>query len=106
MAPMGTPNCLSCRTSLAGIVPTPVNMPTQSQQGPGGLLQGNAGKYALGALGGAAAILGGEMLFNGIENSIENRVEGDLGMGSGRHHHHRREGLLGGLGELVDDIGL
>ena len=106
MAPMGTPNCLSCRTSLAGIVPTPVNMPPQSQQGPGGLLQGNAGKYALGALGGAAAILGGEMLFNGIENSIENRVEGDLGMGSGRNHHHRREGLLGGLGELVDDIGL
>ncbi len=81
-------------------------MPTQSQQGPGGLLQGNAGKYAMGALGGAAAILGGEMLFNGIENSIENRVEGDLGMSSGRHHHHRRDGLLGGLGGLVDDIGL
>jgi hypothetical protein len=83
-----------------------MNMPVQSQQGPGGALQSNVGKYALGALGGAAAILGGEMLFNGIENSIENRVEGDLGMGSGRHHHHHREGLLGGLGELVDDIGL
>jgi hypothetical protein len=83
-----------------------MNIPAQSQQGPGGALQSNAGKYALGALGGAAAILGGEMLFNGIENSIENRVEGDLGMGSGRHHHHHREGLLGGLGELVDDIGL
>jgi predicted amidophosphoribosyltransferase len=106
MAPMGTPSCVSCRTSLAGIVPTPVNMPAQGQQGPGGLLQGNAGKYAMGALGGAAAILGGEMLLHGVENSIENHVEGDLGMGSGRHRHHRQEGLLGGLGELVDDLGL
>jgi hypothetical protein len=106
MAPMGASNCVSCRTSLAGVVPTPANMPSQSQQGPGGLLQGNAGKYVMGALGGAAAILGGEMLLNGLENGIENRVEEDLGLGSGRRHHHRREGLLGSLGELVDDIGL
>jgi hypothetical protein len=78
------------------------------QQGLGGLMQGNAGKYAMGALGGAAAVLGGEMLLHGVENSIENRVEGDMGMGYGNHHHrhHRQEGLLGGLGELVDDIGL
>jgi len=107
MAPIGTPNCASCRTSLAGVVPTPANIPAQGQQGLGGLLQGNAGKYAMGALGGAAAVLGGEMLLHGVENSIENRIEEDLGMGHGRHHHHHRQGgLLGGLGELVDDIGL
>jgi len=108
MAPMGTPNCVSCRTSLAGVVPTPANMPAQGQQGGlGGLMQGNAGKYAMGALGGAAAVLGGEMLLHGVENSIENRIEGDMGMGYGHHrHHHRNEGILGGLGELVDDIGL
>jgi len=106
MAPIGTPNCISCKTSLVGIVPTPVNMPAQNQQGVGGLLQGNAGKYAMGALGGVAAVLGGEMLLHGVENSIEDRVEGDMGMGYGHHHrHHRQEGLLGGLGELVDDIG-
>jgi predicted amidophosphoribosyltransferase len=104
MAPIGTPNCVSCRTSLAGIVPTPANMPAQSQQGLGGLLQGNAGKYAMGALGGAAAVLGGEMLLHGVENSIANGVEGDLGMDYGHHHHHhRQEGLLG---ELANDIGL
>jgi Double zinc ribbon/zinc-ribbon domain len=111
MAPMGTPNCVSCQTSLAGVVPTPTNMPTQGQQGLGGLMQGNAGKYAMGALGGAAAVLGGEMLLHGVENSIENQVEGDMGMGYGyghhhHRHHHRDEGLLGGLGELANDIGL
>ena len=80
-------------------------MPAPSQQG-ANFLQGNAGKYAMGALGGAAAVLGGEMLLHGVENSIEDRVEGDMGMGYGRRHQHRQEGLLGGLGELVDDIGL
>src|SRR5215471_10788164 len=41
MAPLGTPNCLSCRTSLAGVVPTPVNIPAQYQQGGiGGMFQG------------------------------------------------------------------
>jgi hypothetical protein len=107
-ATIGTPNCASCKTSLAGIVPTSANMPVQGQQGPGGILQGNAGKYAMGALGGVAALIGGEMLLHGVENSIEDRVEGDMGMGYGQHHRHRhrQEGLLGGLGELVDDIGL
>ena len=69
-------------------------------------MQGNAGKYAMGALGGAAAVLGGEMLVHGVENSIENRVEDDMGMGYGHHRRHHQEGLLGGLGELADDIGL
>jgi hypothetical protein len=73
----------------------------QGQQG--GFLQGNGGKFAMGALGGAAAIIGGEMLLHGVERSIEDRVED--GMGFGRHHH-RDEGLLGELGELADDVGL
>lgn len=105
MAPIGSTNCISCRTSLAGVVPTPAMMPMQGQQsGMGGFLQGNGGKFAMGALGGAAAVLGGEMLMHGIENQIED----DIGMG-GRRHHHRRDdddGMLGGLGRLADDIGL
>ncbi|HEY4383891.1 MAG TPA: zinc ribbon domain-containing protein [Ktedonobacteraceae bacterium] len=111
MAPVGTPNCRSCQTSLLNIVPTPANMVMPGQQGQqgGGFLQGNAGKYAMGALGGAAAVLGGEFLLNGLENSIEGRVEDDMGYGERHHHrHHHREddGMLGGLGRLVDDIGL
>jgi hypothetical protein len=85
-------------------------MPMQGQQGGlGGLMQGNNGKMIMGALGGAAAVLGGEMLLHGIENSIENRVEDDMGYGGyehHRHHHHRDEGLLGGLGDVANDLGL
>lgn len=105
MSPLGTPNCPSCRTSLAGIVPTPANMPQQTQQGGmlsglGGMMSGNGGKYAMGALGGAAAVLGGEMLLGGIER----RIEGDMGYGYGEEHrHHHEEGMLGELGK---DIGL
>jgi hypothetical protein len=78
-------------------------MPNQQQQGGlGGLMQGNAGKYAMGALGGAAAVIGGEMLLHGIE--------GDMGMGYERRREDRDdEGLLGGmggLGNLANDIGL
>lgn len=106
MAPMGTPNCLSCRTSLAGVVPTPANMPMQGQQGGmggmGGFLQGNGGQMAMGALGGAAAVIGGEMLLHGLEN----RIEGDDYGYEHHRHHHRDEGLLGGLGNLANDLGL
>ncbi len=109
MAPMGTPTCPSCRTSLAGVVPTPMYMQAQGQQGMfgggvGNFLQGNNGKMAMGALGGAAAVIGGEMLLHGVENSIE----GDRGYGGYEHHHHRREeeGLLGGLGDIANDVGL
>ena len=98
MAPMGTPNCPGCRTSLAGVVPTPANLPAQGQQGGlGGFMQGDGGKYAMGALGGAAAVIGGEMLLGGLEH----------------HHRHgyddygrRDEGMLGGLGDIANDIGL
>jgi len=61
----------------------------------------------MGALGGAAAVLGGEMLMHGFENKIEGDVEGDMGREYGRHHrHHRDEGLLGDVGEIARDIGL
>lgn len=69
--------------------------------GLGGFMQGNGGKYAMGALGGAAAVLGGEMLLHGVENSFGGRDEGYNNEG-----HHRDEGLLGGLGGLANDIGL
>jgi hypothetical protein len=104
---MGTTSCLSCHTSLAGVVPTPAAVPQQGQQqgGLGGMLQGNAGKYAVGALGGAAAVIGGEMLLHGVENSLE----GGGNWGEGYHHHHHDEGLLGGGGGLLgglNDIGI
>ena len=111
MAPIGTPNCPSCHTNLAGVVPTPANMPVQGQQGGlGGLFQGNNGKMAMGALGGAAAVLGGEMLLHGIEGGVERRDD-DMGFGYDgyEHRHHRRredEGLLGGLGDIANDLGL
>ena len=101
MAPLGSTNCVSCRTSLVGVVPVPANMPMQGQQA--GFLQGNGGKFAMGALGGVAAVVGGEMLLHGVERSVENRMEGDMRFG---RHRHRDEGLLGELGELADDVGL
>jgi hypothetical protein len=60
----------------------------------------------MGALGGAAAVLGGEMLLHGAERNVEERVEGDMGYGRERHHQQRDEGMLGELGELGKDIGL
>jgi len=104
----GTSTCPGCRNSLVGVAPTPASMPVQGQQGMvgglGGVLQGSGGKMAMGALGGAAAVIGGEMLLHGLEQNIENRVE--EGLGYGHRHRHREEGLLGGLGDLADDIGL
>ena len=92
MSPIGTTNCPSCRTSLAGIAPTPANMPMQAQQGGmGGLFQGQGGNMAMGALGGAAAVIGGEILLHELEGG-RRRNDGD--------------GLLGGLGDLANDVGL
>jgi hypothetical protein len=76
----------------------PANVPAQGQQGGiGGFLQGDGGKYAMGALGGAAALMGGEMLLHGIEGGRD-RNDGYYG----EEHHHRD----GGLGEIANDLGL
>ena len=95
MAPVGTTNCAGCRTSLAGVVPTPANMPMQGQQGGGlgGMFQGQGGNMAMGALGGAAAVIGGEILMHDLERGHERRYDDD-------------GNLLGGLGGLANDIGL
>lgn len=105
---VGTQVCAGCHNSLANVVPTPANMPVGQQGGIGGFLQGNNGKMVMGALGGAAAVLGGEMLLNGVEGGVERRVEGDMGYGYGERRHHRREdeGMLGGLGNIANDLGL
>ena len=95
MAPLGTPNCLSCRTSLANVAPTPASMPMQNQQG--GMFQGPGGNMAMGALGSAAAVIGGEILLHEVEHGFDrNRGYGDRG----------GDGLLGGLGDLANDVGL
>ena len=98
MSPVGTTSCPSCRTSLAGIVPTPANIPMQGQQGGiGGFMQGSGGNMAMGALGGAAAVIGGEILLHEVEHGFER----DRG-----YDRHEGEGLLGGLGDLANDVGL
>lgn len=101
MAPQGTPACLSCHTSLAGVVPTPNAAPMQGQQqgGLAGMFQGNNGKMAMGALGGAAAVLGGEMLLHNMERRNEYDSYGDYG-------ERRGDGMLGELGDIAKDIGL
>src|SRR5579863_7940156 len=97
MSPVGTANCPGCHTNLAGVVPTPAGMAAQGQQGGlGGLFQGPGGGMAMGALGGAAAVVGGEMLLHGFEREHERRYDYDQG----------GDGLLGGLGGLANDIGL
>ena len=100
MSPLGTAYCTGCRTSLAGVVPTPMQMQQQQQGGLGGLFQGSNGKMLEGALGGAAAVIGGEMLLGGLEHHM------DGGYGYGEGYHHREEGPLGELGDLGRDIGL
>jgi hypothetical protein len=72
-------------------------MPAPGQQ-QGGFFQSDNGKLAMGALGGAAAVIGGQMLLHGIENKIEDDIE--------HGHRHRDGGVLGGLGEIGKDIGL
>lgn len=55
--------------------------------------QNNIGKYLMGALGGAAAVIGGEILMHDVEKGIERHVEKDVErrewmMGEPPHHHH------------------
>ncbi|WP_069801293.1 zinc ribbon domain-containing protein [Thermogemmatispora onikobensis] len=107
ISPIGTSNCPGCRTSLVGVAPIPATTaqqpPNQQGGGPGGLFQGDGGKLAMGALGGAAAVIGGEMLLHGLERSLEGN---DYGYPHHRHHHEDEGGVLGDLGRLADDVGL
>jgi len=70
----------------------------QGQQGGfGGLFQGQGGNMAMGALGGAAAVIGGEILLHELEGGFH------------RHRGYGRDegdGLLGDLGDLANDVGL
>jgi hypothetical protein len=56
----------------------------------------NAGKYLMGALGGAAAVIGGEILLHDVERGIERHIERDSERrewgGEFPHHHHRHHG--------------
>jgi hypothetical protein len=99
MSPIGTATCPGCHSSLAGVAPTPAMMQQQGQMGGlGGFLQGGSGNnMAMGALGGAAAVLGGEMLLHEIERGHERREYG---------YERRDDGLLGDLGGLANDLGL
>jgi predicted amidophosphoribosyltransferase len=98
MSPLGSTNCPSCHTSLAGVVPTPANVPIQGQQGGfGGMMQGAGGNMAMGALGGAAAVIGGEILLHNMERGFER----DRGYG-----RRDGDGILGDLGDIASDIGL
>ncbi len=70
----------------------------QGQQGGlGGMFQGQGGNMAMGALGGAAAVVGGEILLHELEGGFRRN------RGYGRDDG---DGLLGGLGDLANDIGL
>ena len=74
-------------------------MQGQQQGGLGGLFQGSGGNMAMGALGGAAAVIGGEMLLHGVERDLEGRRDYD------DYGRRRGEGMLGELGELGNDLG-
>jgi hypothetical protein len=98
----GTAFCASCGLALQpspyqGQTP-PYAPPIPPQPAPP--QQSNVGKYVLGALGGAAAVIGGEMLLHDVERGVERHVERDVVRDEWRgephrhhhhhHHHHRR----------------
>jgi hypothetical protein len=80
--------CANCGAPLtpAPAYPAPAAYVNQSQN--------NMGKYLMGALGGAAAILGGEMLLHDVERDFRRPCGwGPIGGSWGydfprRHHHH------------------
>jgi hypothetical protein len=83
IAPVGTSYCVNCSTSLAGVVPIPASVLAQDQQqdmmsGLGNMMQGNVGKYAMGAPSGANAGLGEEMLWESVENSSEEGINASI----------------------------
>jgi len=70
----------------------------QGQQGGfGGVFQGPGGNMAMGALGGAAAVIGGEILLHEIEGGFHRNR---------RYGYDEGDGLLGDLGDLANDVGL
>lgn len=106
---LGTAFCAYCGLALQSPLyqgQTPPNFPPAQPFSPQPALpqQSNMGKYVLGALGGAAAVIGGEILFHDAEKSIEHHVERDVArrewVGEDHHnhnhnhhhnhHHHRR----------------
>lgn len=95
-----TAYCAYCGTALqapqnAPYIP-PAQPPYPNQPAP---QQNNVGKYMLGALGGAAAVIGGEILLHDVERGVERHVERDIvqreRMGEHRHHHHHRRCMCG-----------
>jgi len=98
----GTAYCAYCGTALQmsqNVVQTPPYAPPAQPpypNQPAPPQQNNAGKYIIGALGGAAAVLGGEMLLHDVEKGIERHVERDVerrewaGQGPHHHHHHNQ----------------
>jgi hypothetical protein len=79
--------CANC-----GAPATPVS-PYPSQAAYANQPQNNMGKYLMGALGGAAAILGGEMLLHDVERGFRRpcrwgMMSGPWGYGFPHHHHH------------------
>lgn len=94
VAAPNTAFCAYCGTALSssafggqGVQPQVPNQPIPQQQH-------NAGKYLLGALGGAAAAIGGEILLHDVEKGMERHVERDVERrewdGPAHHHHHHR----------------
>jgi hypothetical protein len=92
----GTAFCACCGLALQsrpyqGQTP-PYAPPVPPQPAPP--QQSNAGKYVLGALGGAAAVIGGEILLHDMEKGIERHVERDMSRREWakphHHHHHHR----------------
>jgi hypothetical protein len=96
---LGTAFCSFCGLALQS---PPYVPPVPPQPAPP--QQSNVGKYVLGALGGAAAVIGGEILFHDVEKGIERHVEKDIVRDEWRaephhhrhhHHHHRRRCMCG-----------
>jgi len=72
LSPVGASHCLNCHQSLLGIPPIQANqLPPNLQPQKGGFLQSDGGKMAVGALGGAAAAIGGFMLLDAVDDIFD-----------------------------------
>ena len=106
-APAASLRCPRCNaeaapnTAFCAYCGTPLGNAPFDRRGPAPSApqqQNNAGKYLMGALGGAAAVIGGEILLHDVERGIERRVEHDSerrewgGEFPHHHHHHHHHG--------------